>query len=542
MAGNRPTPLLLASPDDDVKLVQRWLDDCVGSHDACRAAHRSFLPSRLIDVTAFDNSTDVKLVETADLEKVSLYTALSHRWGSSPDVRPPQTNTSNYEQHRVRIAHDSLSLSFRDAVRITRALGIHYLWIDSLCIVQDSSVDWENEASQMGQVYAGSYCTLAATASSSGLEGCRRGFQNTGITIAPRSVKLEFGSMQVMVFECSPLDWNWELERGVLQKRAWTLQERKLSTRVVYYCDNLLLWECQSLKASSELPWFQMVEDDPPTPLLLNSSEDLATESRSLLHRELWFAMIQDYSSRGLTKEKDRLPALEGLAEREMTLHRGKYLAGLWEMDLPSALLWQVNRELPECKVMRPSMYRAPSWSWASVEGPVTYKSQRTWATMTSDQERIAVECNFGRFNLEEVYVERRNLRVSNGFLRVSGDLLPVMVDTRTTQPREGFINIRSQMGATIGLLYPDIEIDPITQHPLFCLRIRDEPGGSEVSISSEALPEIRGAGYDSEAMSMGLALRSQAGSKDCYERVGLIRYMREAAMTAAATRSVVIH
>src|ERR1700735_70407 len=90
---------------------------------------------------------------------------------------------------------------------------------------------------------------------------------------------------------------------------------------------------------------------------------------------------------------------------------------------------------------MRPCKYRAPPWSWASVEGPVTYQSQRSWQTMMTDEERIALECNFGRFKLEEVRVERRNLQISSGSLRVSGDFLPVTVDTRSQPPRQGHEN-----------------------------------------------------------------------------------------------------
>src|SRR2546421_8540675 len=90
---NRPSPYL-ASPDDDVKLVKHWLEDCVDRHGACRAAYRSFLPTRLIKVTAFENSTDVKLIETevlTDLNDDHLYRTLSHRWGTEPSVQPPHT-------------------------------------------------------------------------------------------------------------------------------------------------------------------------------------------------------------------------------------------------------------------------------------------------------------------------------------------------------------------------------------------------------------------------------------------------------------------
>lgn len=144
-------------------------------------------------------------------------------------------------------------------------------------------------------------------------------------------------------------------------------------------------------------------------------------------------------------------------------------------------------------------------------------------------------------FNLEDVHVERRDLQISSAFLRVSGDVLAVDVGT-CTQPRGGFISIRSPMGATIGLLYPDIASDVITPECLFFLRIRQEPGGSACRIASGAFPEMRQAGFTSEPMCMGLALRSQAGSEGCYERVGLIRCMREASMGAGAVRSVVIY
>ena len=142
-------PPLLASPADGIALSKNWLDDCTKSHIECSTTKISLLPNRLLKLNAFRESMDLKLVELDTLKALESvpYTALSHCWGDANEQKQIMTKTVNLNERRRCISYEQLSQTFQDAVRITRGLGIDFLWIDSLCIIQDSREDWEREAS-----------------------------------------------------------------------------------------------------------------------------------------------------------------------------------------------------------------------------------------------------------------------------------------------------------------------------------------------------------------------------------------------------------
>jgi hypothetical protein len=154
-ADDRYLPPLLASPADDVRLSTLWLADCLKNHVKCARYASLQVPTRLLHLSAFEqNDLDFHLVDSADLPQCDglRYATLSHCWGVVPKNAPWKTTTTNIDHHRRRIEHKSMTETFRDAVRITRAMGIDFLWIDSLCIVQDCQEDWEREAGLMRNV------------------------------------------------------------------------------------------------------------------------------------------------------------------------------------------------------------------------------------------------------------------------------------------------------------------------------------------------------------------------------------------------------
>lgn len=230
--------------------MRYWVNDCFENHGRCHENDPTDWPTRLLDLVRFWSSGDIVLVE---LERVTheriCYTTLSHCWGV-PTSGPLTTTRANLASRKERIRFDELPLTFRDAVATTRKLKIPYLWIDSLCIIQDSPSDWEKEAAKMATIYAGSVCTLSALGSVDSNGGFFRVAEKKRDFVFRYDLNL--GSQRIRVFPCEPNNWGLA---GPLMKRAWTLQERELSNRILHFSEEELFWECKTLRASTDLPW-----------------------------------------------------------------------------------------------------------------------------------------------------------------------------------------------------------------------------------------------------------------------------------------------
>jgi hypothetical protein len=136
-------------------------------HTACKSPSKSPIsaPKRLLDVGRV--ASPIRLIDTQG--RAFQYTALSHCWGSAPLLT---TTKSNWAKLAANISFNALPPLFKDAVIITRQLGLRYIWIDSLCIIQDSRRDWETESIKMGSIYQNSYITISATNSGDGSGRC----------------------------------------------------------------------------------------------------------------------------------------------------------------------------------------------------------------------------------------------------------------------------------------------------------------------------------------------------------------------------------
>jgi len=141
-----------------------WITDCVKNHPRCINDSRPFIPTRLLDVAAFQNSDDIRLVMLDVKLSPTRYVALSHCWGPTTQL-PITTTVSTLENRMQRIKFSHLSQTFQDAVKLVKQLGQHYLWIDSLCIIQDDKTDWAIEAAAMAAVYGNSIFTIFALSS-----------------------------------------------------------------------------------------------------------------------------------------------------------------------------------------------------------------------------------------------------------------------------------------------------------------------------------------------------------------------------------------
>ncbi|KAJ0295977.1 hypothetical protein COL516b_012033 [Colletotrichum fioriniae] len=212
------------SPEQFV-LLNEWLRVCDEQHSHA-VDDRTELPTRLLDVGIDPNST-IRLCDGKSLP-LERYTALSHCWGVNSQAQV-RTLKENIDVFREQIDFGILPKSFQDAVKITRALGLRYLWIDSLCIIQNDKQDWAFEATRMEHVFSSAYCTIAATAASSSAEGFLRQKANHPF------VTLE-GSGGVFTFVRKSIDdFHQDVEQAVLNQRGWVLQERALSRRTLHF-------------------------------------------------------------------------------------------------------------------------------------------------------------------------------------------------------------------------------------------------------------------------------------------------------------------
>ena len=552
-----PTIAKLDQPWDQLTLMRTWMSNCVSKHSKCRQAAGQGLPKRLLDVRAFASSDDIRLVESQSVSAAAKYVTLSHCWG--PHAKHPLcTRKATLMDRMRRIRFEDLSLTFKDAVKVCRDLDQQYLWIDSLCIIQDDNNDWLEQAAAMASIYGGSYVTLAALSSADSHQGCRIRPRDPTKPKFSRYQDFNFGSRRVRIFEHSPAYWHLEYGdnpyrhdgygENPLRTRAWTLQERELSLRTINFSRGQLLWQCRTMKGSSELPWHEMKpkhDDSQPLPLKLSQEEDFRPSSPAL-QRDHWYGLVEDYSSRYLTEETDKLPALAGLASSFHKEHSpGKYFAGLWSKHLPSALLWrtlspysgsqnQAINPLAAFLPRRPQVYRAPSWSWASIDGEISYESQRIVRGDNSTNDTF--DSGYGNFEITGSYYQLAAafdpLGVpANAALRIRGHVAEVEISIQRIKDdrTNSLLRLIGVDGSTVGAFYPDIVDDFRFVRSVFVLSIRSEPYYSSVQMCSDLygarVLNSEPADWGKLDLRMGLALLP-ARSGGVYRRVGLARWL----------------
>lgn len=330
----------------------------------------------------------------------SNYAALSHCWGGAIS---PLLTTENLESFQESIPYTELPANFRDAIIITRQLGIQYLWIDSLCIIQNSKIDWEIESKKMGFIYRDALLTLSASVSPGSTHGILK--YSPSSTDVQQRVALKvykdnhlddkvFISNQRMPEEIYKQDDSpsstqaqkkpenlYDLFYGcILSQRGWCLQEGLLSRRILYYGKRQIYWKCphgfQSADGMPSVGGGYIMPSETVTFPAISSALHLNSSTRSdhglpamdkILEDYYW--LVQAYSARRLTFESDKLPAFSGIAELLHSTIGGDYLAGIWSRDLARGLSWYKDGK--ECKHVK--AYRSPSWSWAVTDDEILY-------------------------------------------------------------------------------------------------------------------------------------------------------------------------
>jgi hypothetical protein len=315
------------------------------------------LPSRVVDVGGSD-AQDVRLVETD--HKGGYWACLSHCWGGE---RPLISTRETLSEHKEGISWASLPATFKDAVIVARALGIQYLWIDSLCILQDDPDDWQVESARMAEIYHKSVLTIAGSISAGPHEGIFRradaAHMDHPMENSPNSENL--GRIRTRT------QLKHSAHELPLLKRGWVHQERLLSPRVLHFTQNEMVWECmqrltcecQSLGLAelSALSWLASKDRFHPYSMQL-------ADWKFRRGPAIWHAVITDYSRMALTEQKDIFPAISGLAKVVRKATGWEYAAGLWRQNLIVDLVWETDEPHLVCRCVP---WRAPTFSWASI-------------------------------------------------------------------------------------------------------------------------------------------------------------------------------
>jgi hypothetical protein len=357
----------------------KWLDSCDQNHPNCSSPDPSYVPTRLLDVGDNPTTETLRLVDTTkqwDRLTNSKYVALSYCWGLSMPSSGMTTKTS-LNSHLQGIDSKDLPRTLQDAVQITRELGIRYLWIDALCIIQNSAPDWQHESGAMSAIYSNAYCTIAAASTphcSGGILIPQDRRQILSVNLGRFSLKASTPSHRDLR-DASPLS-----------TRAWALQERELSPRILWFTKHMLIFECRRIWASEEQPRghdhsynSSGVRD---RSLNIFSGRDISRQPMSLRSPELgawavvsntthdsdalgemymaWRAIVEQYSGRQLSRATDKLPALSGLAHEVQNCVESGYAAGLWHKDILRGLLWR-RRLRPQRDITQKN--KTKSWS-----------------------------------------------------------------------------------------------------------------------------------------------------------------------------------
>ncbi|RTE79083.1 hypothetical protein BHE90_006436 [Fusarium euwallaceae] len=344
--------------------IKEWLRVCQETHNhghlpGARLSS-SELPTRVIDLGSLDKPK-LQLIAGEAMESHE-YVALSHCWGKGMMFRALK---ENIEILAKAVDFRRLPRTFQDAIKTARGLSLRYLWIDSLCIIQDDQEDWKREATRMQQVFSNATYVIAASSASSSAEG----FLETRREERP-FVTLH-SSSGAITYICKFIDtFGKEMEESPLNKRGWVLQERALARRSIHFTSNQVYLECGDgvhceslMKLANNQTAFLSDSDFP------NSILEYYKGGRIVLSQNL-FKM---YSSLKFTNPSDRSIAISGLEKRLMSAFKTRGGYGIFQAFFERSLLWQRPEPGSLARITYPTDRNVPSWSWMTYEGSITY-------------------------------------------------------------------------------------------------------------------------------------------------------------------------
>jgi hypothetical protein len=378
------TKIIDISSSQAIKRARNQLKECQTSHRKClRNSVVPALPTRVLDV-GLSGDLLIKLHKSGP-QQHSYYVALSYCWGGPQKC---QTIEDTVDKHYNGIVLQDLSLSIQDAVEVTRQLGFQYLWVDALCIIQDSEKDINAELGLMGTIYKNATLTLAASSAINAGAGFLRKVP------AAKHFKLPYQSSEKK-FTCvdvSLMGFSFQYpfkprakrpmllgsQPEPLNTRGWTLQEGLLAPRLLSFGTNEITWKCQS-EAITKVP--DGVKTSKALPFsVFNNAEKEQTEANMQRHQiSIWHSIVEDYTRRTLSVRSDYGRAISGIVSELASCWNDEYLAGMWRRTFVANLAWHVEKdalwalEQRSIKKGYHAPLEGPSWSWLSKLAKVSF-------------------------------------------------------------------------------------------------------------------------------------------------------------------------
>jgi hypothetical protein len=352
-------------PESLQERIKDLLKTCNECHQKCSEIRRMFseeTPSSILNLcpSGVKDQDWIKLEEYYD--DCPPYATLSYCWGGDQNS---STTSTTIDKHKRGIRISTLPLTIQHAIIVARSLDIQYLWVDSLCIIQGSSASTNRELGKMAGIYNGAYITILASSAAT----CQEGF--LGVHDHTREFRLpylcqngEIGTMSLS----HVVNSNRLLKPSPADHRAWIFQEQFMSPRVLEFRDGGFIFTCSNSEfIIRPIPSNNETVKDSNGSLELHRLRESFTPSKPLPF--VWDEVLSQYSMRELTNRMDKFSALSSVASLYQKMTGDRYLAGLWQSQLPRLLLWR----RPYLENSRPDKWRAPSWSPLSVDGLIFF-------------------------------------------------------------------------------------------------------------------------------------------------------------------------
>jgi hypothetical protein len=402
-----------------------------------------------------------KIIESDD--NVLDYTALTYCWGNA---NIQLTTTANLSERMRCLRWDCLPYVFKDAIILTRAVGIKYIWIDAICILQDDPADMSRQLGLMDRIYHEAFLVISADSATSANDRLfqeRRGSLHLRTKSRIPSIK----DSEVLLYE--GINHGFLAGRGIadygwpLATRAWTLQERFLASRIIHISADELVWECNE-KLRCECKYMDQTGRNRKgwdldvltwSSLRLRYINHLGVDTSDDQKAECWCYILREYSGRLCSVDVDRLPAISGLARRFGTACNSEYRAGIWTKHVLRMISWH---RTPDDICRRPSEYTAPSWSWASIIGSIDWEFSEYWDFGHSIPDKAD-------FVAQVVDIDCRLCsndpfgRVSSGHLTLSSPTLTVATRESEDGGRELDLGMRHTLIMDVNSLKGDSEL-----------------------------------------------------------------------------------
>ena len=396
-----------------LETIYEWLEECLKHHKLCRSVSEAASklgtpPARLIDIGLASDFSDLRLLDVSLDLPLPRWVTLSHCWGP-PGSISLRLLQSNVDELKKQIPFGSLTKNFKDAIMTARHLaerfGTLYLWIDAICIIQDSDSDWARESIKMGHLYSNSLCTLFA---------CRGTDPSAGLWEPPTAL-----SMHECCIEGGPnscLRGRWQIrdiyafensvQRSHLCSRAWVHQEDNLATRRLYLASGQLYWGCcQGIKQEMN-PKLVLLKPSLSANtgghslLAIQCDPDLTRQQKLDKTYSIWLEIAAHHSGRGITRATDRLPSVAAMAKviGDWQKSPDDYIAGTWKNFFWACILWEIRSPDKATKAENGS----PSWSWTSVTGAIHFVIRPAYIFGTNRKlEAFCPEATYAEFHFQ---------------------------------------------------------------------------------------------------------------------------------------------